>query len=420
MPIILFTWYGLFNQGEHIAPFLERIKNTFGLPLALVRDMGKGILKAVKQVFPDVPDYVCHFHFLRDIGKDFLGGEYDTLRRQLRKHGITAGLRRRAGQFKDDIDRNPELINALQSVVTNALLPKQTCQSLPVINAYTLIQWALQGKSEGNGYGFPFDHPHLAFARRIRVLHAEAEKLQPIQLRGEWKDNLPYFKIHTTLKAVMQDRTLWNAVVALETKIVVFEKLRAAMRIAPPSGRHGLNDDGPKDKIRAIEQRVNTFCAWITSRKEYPLNRADQKMIEQINKYKEKLFAEPIRVQTPAGAMLIQPQRTNNILERFFRDLKRVNRRKTGNASTGRMLRTILAETPLVRNLTNPDYLKILLTGKTSLADLFAETDIVTLRKEFSKAKNNPEKIPAQLKPLIAMPDYPGKLVAMIRKAAAA
>jgi hypothetical protein len=218
----------------------------------------------------------------------------------------------------------------------------------------------------------------------------------------------------------MKDRTLWDAVAALEAKIVVFEKLRTAMRIAPPSGRRGLNDDGPKGNIRAIEQRVNAFCVWLTSRKEYPLNRADQKMIAQIDKYKAKLFAKPIRVQTPAGAMLIQPQRTNNILERFFRDLKRVNRRKTGNASTGRMPRTILAETPLVRNLTNPDYLKILLNGNTSLADLFAETDIVTLRKEFSKAKNNPEKIPAQLKPLIAMPDYPRKLVAMIRKAAAA
>ena len=404
------------ENEEHIAPFLERIKNTFGIPLALVHDMGKGILKAVKRVFPDVPDYVCHFHFLRDIGKDFLGGEYDTIRRQLRKHGITAGLRWRARQFKDAIDRNPELINALQSVITNALLPDQACPSLPVINAYTLIHWALQGKSEGNGYGFPFDHPHPAFAKRIRVLHAEAEKLQPIQLRGEWKDTIPYFKIHTTLKAVMKDRTLWDAVDALEAKTFVFEKLRAAMRIAPQSGRHGLNDDGQKGNIRAIEQRVNAFCAWVTSRKEYPRNRADQKTIEQIDKYKAKLFAEPISVQTPSGAILIQPQRTNNILERFFRDLKRANRRKTGNASAGRMLRAILAETPLVRNLENPDYMKILLNGKTSLEDLFAETDIVTLRKEFIKAQSDPEKILAKLKPLISMPE---KLVEMIQKAVA-
>ncbi len=41
----------------------------------------------------------------------------------------------------------------------------------------------------------------------------------------------------------------------------------------------------------------------------------------------EKLFADPITVQTPSSPILIQPQRTNNILERFFRSLKRANRR---------------------------------------------------------------------------------------------
>ncbi len=79
-------------------------------------------------------------------------------------------------------------------------------------------------------------------------------------------------------------------------------------------------------------------------------------MIEQIDKYWGKLFADPITVQTPSGPILIQPQRTNNIREQFFRSLKRGNRRRTGNASSSRMLRTILAETPLVQNLENLTY----------------------------------------------------------------
>ena len=41
-------------------------------------------------------------------------------------------------------------------------------------------------------------------------------------------------------------------------------------------------------------------------------------MIAQIDKYGAKLFADPIPVQTPHGSLLIQPKRTNNILERFF------------------------------------------------------------------------------------------------------
>jgi len=36
--------------------------------------------------------------------------------------------------------------------------------------------------------------------------------------------------------------------------------------------------------------------------------------LSQIDTYGEKLFADPIVVKTAAGRMLVQPQRTNNIL----------------------------------------------------------------------------------------------------------
>jgi len=412
-------------QGEHIrdeahiVPFLQRIKKAYGIPLALVHDMGKGILKAVAVVFPKVPDFICHFHFLRDIGKDFLGPEYDIIHKRLSTHGIGAKLRYRAKQLKADMDRHPELIKALETAIGDASLPSDARRFLPVVNTYTLIQWALQAKSEGRGYGFPFDHPHLALAKRIRQVNSDIEHIKDIRLRGDWKDNYPYFKLHVDLKKIMKDRTLWKTVEAIEEKIIVFEKLREAMRIAPKSGGNGLNDEGKKGNIRTIEKRVKKFRACMTGRKDYPQNPAARKMIEQIDTYWKKLFADPITVQTPTGSIQIQPQRTNNILEQFFRSLKRANRRRTGNASSRRMLQTILAETPLVKNLNNPAYMKILLNGKASLEAVFAETDIDTFREAFHQAQDAPEKIPAKLKPLIAMPDFPQKLVNMLQRAAA-
>lgn len=89
------------EDEQHIVPFLRRIQEAYGIPLALVHDMGKGILKAVATVFPKVPDFICHFHFLRDIGKDFLGTEYDIIRKRLSKHGISAKLRYRNGKAPD-------------------------------------------------------------------------------------------------------------------------------------------------------------------------------------------------------------------------------------------------------------------------------------------------------------------------------
>ena len=407
------------EDEQHIVPFLQRIKQAYGIPLALVHDMGAGILKAVATVFPEVPDFICHFHFLRDIGKDFLGTEYDAIRKRLSKHGISAKLRYRAKQLKAELDRHPELIEVLQSGIKDALLPTEARQFMPVLNVYALIQWTLRGKSEGHGYGFPFDRPHLAFAKRIHHLHGELEKLKTIRLRGVRKDNKPYFKPYLDLEKIIKDRTLWKTVSEIEEKITVFEKLRKAMRIAATSGRQGLNDEGQKGNIRTIEKRVKTFRAWLTRHKDYSRNPSAEKMIAQIDKYWEKLFADPIAVETPAGPILIQPQRTNNILEQFFRSLKRANRRRTGNASSSRMLRTILAETPLVRNLENPSYMRILLGGKASLEEVFAEVDIDTFRDAFREAQDVPEKIPSKLKPLIAMPDFPEKLLSMAEKAAA-
>jgi len=407
------------EDEAHIVPFLLRLKQAFGIPLALVHDMGSGILKAVAKVFPGVADFICHFHFLRDIGKDYLGGEYDTIRKRLSGHGISASLRYRAKQLKRELDANPELIAALPRSLEHAALPAEAVALAPTIGTYTLIQWALSAKADGDGYGFPFDLPHLAFAQRLRRLNAQIEKIKDLHLRGQWRDNRPYFKLHFALQPILNDKTLWKAVTALETKITVFEKLRKAMRIALPTGPHGLNDEGGSANIRTIEKRVTAFRAWLSRRKDYPQDRAAQKMIEQIDKYWEKLFADPITVQTPSGPILIQPQRTNNLLEQFFRSLKRTHRRRTGNAASGRMLRTILAETPLVRNLENPHYMTLLLNGRSSLEEVFAEIEIDTLRQAFRDAQLDPERIPAKLKPIIAMPDFPERFVTMVEKAVA-
>ena len=404
---------------EHIVPFLERIKEAYGVPVALVHDMGKAILSAVAQVFPNVPDLICHFHFLRDIGKDLFGDEYDIIRKRLRKLNISSTLRYRAKQLKQQIDARPELIDMLDDIDSNmqdSSISIDTQQALPILNAYSLILWTLKGQFEGNGYGFPFDHPRLIFAKRIRHLHEKLTILDTIRLRGQSKDNKPYYKIYGHVDAIMDDKILWKAVRSIDEKIAIFEKLRTAMRIASPDTGNGLNDEGKRCNIKTIEDRVKQFRCDIVAKKDYSKNSDLQKMVQQLDKYWEKLFADPIAVETPSGSVLIQPQRTNNILEQFFRSIKRANRRRTGNASSKRMLQTILAETPLVRNLQNPAYMKIILGEKESLEDVFAEIDIDQLRQSFQEAKNFPEKISPKLKKLIDSPDFPERLVNMIKK----
>ena len=55
----------------------------------------------------------------------------------------------------------------------------------------------------------------------------------------------------------------------------------------------------------------------------------------------------------------------------------------------------MLADTPLVNNLQNPEYLKILLDGQPTLEALFAQIDPASVREELQKAQQNPERVPA-------------------------
>ena len=111
-------------------------------------------------------------------------------------------------------------------------------------------------------------------------------------------------------------------------------------------------------------------------------------------------------VDTPSGSVILYPQRTNNILEHFFRELSRENRRRTGYNSKQRMLKNMLADTPLVKNLANPDYMKLLLNGNTDLEQLFAGMDPISLNTELQSGIDRILPGFRKIIKLPALPDY--------------
>jgi hypothetical protein len=133
-------------------------------------------------------------------------------------------------------------------------------------------------------------------------------------------------------------------------------------------------------------------------------------MAKQIEKYNDKLFADPIHVDTPSGKVAIYPQRTNNMMERFFRQLRRDYRRKSGNNTMRKTLQTMLADTPLVKNLDNPDYMEVLLIGKDSLEELFADLDMNCSEKILPRQSNADSILPGFRK-LIQLPSLPDRVV---------
>ena len=385
------------EDSQHIMPLLVELKSAYGTPLALVHDMGSAILKAVATVFPAVPDYICHFHFLRDLGKDLFGFEYRTIRRYTRALKAKATLSQAKKTLQAVIDDDATLSENLRTYLDKKQ-PTGTQQVLhPRVMAYLLVAWVLEADSACNGFGFPFDQPHLEFYQRLREAYPSLK-----QLKAKGVSVLPLAVLHR----VLTDVALQNLVARIEQKITIFNQLREAMRIARPDSGQGLNDEGDGE-TKTIESRVKTFRY---SEKIKTLSASDtsyHNMVKQIDKYWGKLFADPIRVDTPAGTVIVRPQRTNNLMEQSFRFLKRDGRKKNGQHALSRTLVGLLADTPLVRNLGNTDYMTILLKGKATLAARFADIDIQQVRKQEKENNNRFRKYPKNMRRLFPIPHLP-------------
>ena len=204
----------------------------------------------------------------------------------------------------------------------------------------------------------------------------------------------------------------------MEEKTQVFDQLRDAMRIAASNGKKGLNDDGDDVDIETIEEAVTLFRNSGKIKAAAEANVDYNKMVRQIDKYWEKLFADPIMVTTASGeTMFVQPQRTNNMLERFFRDLKRMYRSKSGTQSLNKVIKAMLADTPLVKNLSNRQYLKIILNGHDTLEERFAEINEKLVRQEMKKSESL-QGISARMKKVLRKPNLPSLLTKMSKAAA--
>ena len=398
------------EKADKIIPFLRRIKDCYGIPFALVHDMGPGILSAVKEVFPGIADYICHYHFLRDIGKDLFGIEYARIRSELSKYSIRPSLGKIVKSLEEKIETQPELSKSLDCYLKEE---GKTANVLPRVLAYILSKWILDANSELNGYGFPFDRSHLVFYKRLKTARSIVENLSTKKKKDGY-----IIKLNRVLGQAINDSNLKTTVGRMEEKVQIFDQLRDMMRIAVADGKKGLNDDGENVDMKTIKEAVTIFRNSDKIKAAVESNVDYKKMVKQIDKYWEKLFADPIMVTTANGEkILVQPQRTNNILERFFRDLKRMYRSKAGTQSLNKVIKAMLADTPLVKNLSNPQYVEIILNGHNTREARFADIDEKLVRHVMKNSVVQ-RGLSARMRKVLRKPNLPS-LLAKTSKAVA-
>ncbi len=401
------------EKAERIIPFLKRIKKHYGNPLALVHDMGKGILRAVEEVFPDIRDFICHYHFLRDIGKDLYEAQYSELRNLLKRHRIRTLLRQRAKTLEKVINCDISMVGELKASIEKGKIEDCFLSKMPALTTYTLIHWALDTSSQLNGYGFPFDCTHLVFYQNLKAVYSSLNQITE-SLNNKTKDYKPFYTAKKLLEDVINDKKVSSLASEIQGKVMVFDKLREAMRIALPEGKKGLNDDGDGEDIRSIEDKVKGFKEWLESDKTLSIKDDYKSMRKQIDKYWDKLFADPIKASTPDGMLTIQPQRTNNILERLFRDIKRGYRKKSGTSSLSKVLRAILSDTPLIKNLDNEEYMKIILDDCQALEERFAKIDSALIIDKLKTLHCSEERISPVMRKIIKKDKLPAVMTKLL------
>ena len=78
--------------------------------------------------------------------------------------------------------------------------------------------------------------------------------------------------------------------------------------------------------------------------------------------------------------------------------------------SLNKMLKAILADTPLVQNLKNDQYMEIILNGCSSLEERFSQIDASLVREEMAEAARSNGKILPAIKKMIRDVEFTAKI----------
>jgi hypothetical protein len=420
-----FVLYSAKVKSENIddlVEFLQEIKKRLGFPHAVVSDMGQGIKGAVKAVFGDIPHFICHFHFLTIIGLMLFEKEHIALRNALSKAAVAGNLKTMRGKLDKKFDK------LSITEIEDFLIEPEKFGKTPIasqLTTYYLILSILDHGADGDGYGFPFDQRYLNFYQRLKDAHTMIKEVTPFYSRKTKNDRIVW-KLYHMIKDVVEDPSVHKIVEQYEVKLAVFSELREAFGTTPKSVNNGLTqmkDITSHRELQKIKKAVHKFLKQLEKkiRKEKDKKLCDifNKVINKINEYGERLFVDPLVVEVKGEKRVFFIHRTNNIVEHLFRWLNYGFRRIHGNHSIRRNLENIPEHLPLIENLKNPKYMRLMFGEEINIAEKFAQIDVKIIR-EMEKNHYPKKKIYSsrKIKKSLRSPDFKKQLLAAFQAAA--
>jgi hypothetical protein len=409
------------ESTEEVRRVLKFVRRDWGVPLAVVHDLRKSLIKAARKVFPGVPQFVCHYHLAADVGEDILSGHVDNLRCLFRRTKVRpklGALCRSLREFAVPEDGGDHVVSSVLACTDAKCLQELVTPETTNGTIHALISWILAFFRAGEGYGFPFDMPYLTLYERIvdvyKVL-AQASAVWPKKCQGAIGTIQRLKEILETVVASERTEEFNRVVAETREALGIFDRFRAALRICPKGGKSRRNDEGVPSTLSPARHRAILKNLRTSLLRQARLKKSTEKacliVVKHIDKYWKYLFGHVV-ARRPR---LIVVPRTNNVEERLFRTIKRQCRRLHGRGHLSRDVDAMAAGTALVLNIRNASYCQTVYGGTDPkrIAERFSEIDhqIPTKVMKSWRRERHSTRIPRRLE---AMKNLPQRLARFI------
>jgi hypothetical protein len=407
------------ENHKEVKRVLKDVRRDWGWPLAIVHDMRRSLITAAGEVFKGTPQFVCHFHFAADVGKDILSPHVDRLRKLFRRTKIRPklyALVRSVKKYALCQENGEHVVSSLLDLRSSKKLREHCTPEAAKGAAHVLASWILAYSQDGDGYGFPFDLPYLNFYKRILRVHEMLSRSNELCPKSNRKRGPlgPLNRLQRILNIVVKGEAsgeFQEIVAEMKRDLRIFDRLRSRLRICPKGGKERRNDEGSVKPLgprahRSLLKKLRDSLQE-QGRRNPASKRASKIVVDHLDKYWEYLFGHVVKIDS---RKIVVP-RTNNVEEGLFRTIKRQCRRLHGRGHLCRDIETMSPATPLVLNLCNPSYYETVYGGNDpeKIAQRFSAVDATKparllkkwrqekwskkMPRKFERQKNLPQKL---------------------------
>jgi hypothetical protein len=252
----------------------------------------------------------------------------------------------------------------------------------------TITQWILDYKADSTGHDYPFDRPYLDLYDRCMTACRAVDAF--IHSKPSDPKVLKTFKrLRCIIAPVASEVPFKQIVRRLRSRSKLFDELRDTLRLVPKSSS-GYSKITVSEKstsnqaaaeLRDIRQQVENLSASLEKRrpKRGPakdIRNAIDLILRHIQDHSDYLWGHVISISKETGEKIRIVNRTNNILESFFRCMKHDERRRSGRKILTQDFENLPPEAALAYNLKCPDYVSIVCGSLEHLHEAFAKIDL--------------------------------------------